>query len=563
MALRNQKMNKRHLLRFKLQHFWVFVCFLICFGLGAAARAQVPAPLGLAQVGPYSGQVNLIWTPTPNATAYQISRQLVDLTDTVTSTPTGPVTPVPTVTPIALVPSSLFPVQAGTPAFTDFQVTDGRSYLYLVAGIDASGMPGPSAGVTALPYTVPAVVNPSVADTHNKSIDLSWGVPLSTFPIALYNIYRQTSGPITTDSMPAVLFFASTPAPIATTANTSYTDQTASSAVSNYYAVVAVDSQSMPATGLFPSFSTNGVIANTALPPVAPVLFGFIPVAGYGTVVPTATPVYGVQLIWNGPVINENVTNYLIYANGAGIGVVNVATVLPTYVYSIYTTPTPTGTFNTSTITNTPTVTSTFTSSFTPTFTSSPTGTLTPTYSPTITPTPTISGTFTPTFVPYSLLPGVLTNYSIVAINANGAVTSNSISEEIVPPSLSGAVTVTPNATPNSYTLTWSQGVTGTYGFITQYQVYRGISGIPVPYATVGAGTPTTNTPTPITIVWQTPSRTPTVMAVDTVVNSNGYDYTYWVQPVDAIGLGGRDSRLNTANKPWAHACYRGYGFTG
>src|SRR5665213_217104 len=60
-------------------------CYLVvCFGLWSSAQAQVLAPSGLTQIGPYSGQVNLVWTPNATAAAYQVSRGLWDMTNTPT-----------------------------------------------------------------------------------------------------------------------------------------------------------------------------------------------------------------------------------------------------------------------------------------------------------------------------------------------------------------------------------------------------------------------------------------------------------------------------------------------
>jgi hypothetical protein len=444
------------------RHTSCWGCLFLCFGLWASAQAQVPAPLGLAQIGPYSGQVNLIWTPSAAATAYQISRGLWDMTNT----------PTPSVVATVISPTS---------GYTDNQVTDGRSYQYLVSGIDDSGnISNLAAAVTAIPYTVSSAVSPTVSNVHNNSLDLSWNLPLSTFPVSFYYIYRQSSGGsgAVSTAMSAVSFFASNPVPIATVTLMTYSDINPSTTNANFYCVVAVDNQGN--TGSLPSTSTSGALPINSLPPVAPSLFGFIPVAGYGTKIPgtpTATPTYGVDLVWNGPGASEGVTNYQIYSNQTQIATIIVS-------------PTPS-----------------------------------PTYSYIDTPIPVLSA-------------GAPIAYSIVALNSNGAVTSNTVSESIVAPSLSGVIQVTPNATSNSVTVTWGQGVTGTYGMITNYAVYRGLSGVPVPFATpVPSMTPApTNTPTPFMVIVETPSRTPTLVAVDTIVNANGY--TYWVQPVDA-GMGG------------------------
>ncbi len=459
------------LLRHWNHHFPGLVLAVLIIGFSGQVAAQVPpAPVGFAQIAPYNGQVNLVWTPVAVATSYQITR--ADAT----------ITPTPSV--VAYVSSSALTVTSGTPVFTDFQVTDGRSYLYSVAGINGLGT-GPTVVITAIPYTLPNVVNPTVSQIHNNSVDLFWGIPLSTFPINYYNVYRQTTPGSNTAPIPVSTFFAASPTPIATTFTNSFSDQTASSTAPNFYAVVAIDTQAVPGIGAFPTASTNGVLAVSALAPVAPSLTGFIPVAGYGTATPganTPTPGYGVSLSWTGALNSENVTNYTVYSNTTPIAtVVVVPTPFPTYGY------------------------------------------------------------FDP-----KIIPGSSVNYSVVATNSNGSSTSNSVFEEIFGPAGISTVQVTPNATSDSVTVSWNPGTTGTYGMITKYEVFRGVSGVPVPYSTANPlVTPTaTFTPTAFAVIQETPSRTPTVMAVDTIVNANGY--TYWVQPIDAVGTGGSVGTMPT-----------------
>jgi len=464
--------KREALLKYWNAYFSGLAAVILTVAFAGQVSAQVPAaPAGFTQIAPYSGQVNLVWTPVAVATSYQITR--ADAT----------ITPTPSV--VAYVSSSALTVTSGTPVFTDVQVTDGRSYLYSVAGINGFGT-GPTVVITAIPYTLPSIVNPTDSQTHNNSVDLSWGIPLSTFPIDHYNVYRQsTPGPNNSTPIPASVFFAASPTPIATALTNSYSDQNASSVNPNFYAVVAVDDQTVPGVGAYPTVSTNGLLASNSLVPVGPSLSGFVPVAGYGTATPgalTPTPGYGVSLSWTGALNSENVTNYKVYSNTNPIATVLVVpTPFPTYGY----------------------------------FDS-------------------------------SIIPGTSVNYSVVATNANGSVTSNGVFEEINGPSAPASVQVTPNATSNSVTVSWSPSGTGTYGAITKYEVFRGLSGVPVPYATANPiVTPMpTSTPTAFVIIQETPSRTPTVMAVDTIVNANGY--TYWVQPIDSVGTDGSVGTMPT-----------------
>jgi len=453
----------------------ILYLFILFLGFWGRAQAQVPpAPAFLATALPLNGQVNLVWTPNAVATSYAVGRQLYC---TPTDTPTGPVvptaTPLPTNTPLAWVPYSAFSaVGFQTPVFTDYQVTDGQPYVYSVWGVNASGQQGLAAQATVAPFTVANAVNPTVQNIHDNSLDLSWSIPLSTYPIVSYNIYRQTSASTPTGiPMPAATVFVSTPAPIIATVTTpGYVDQNTpvSGATAIYYEVVAVDSQGV--TGAYPTNSTNGAFPLSTLPPVAPTLTGNILSDATGTVTPTITPSYGMQLVWNGPLPIESVTNYQVLSNSTVIANVPVGlTVTPTYVY--------------------------------------------------------MDRTILPAQAgePASV-------YSIVAMNANSPVTSNTFNGSITRPSMNGGMKVTPNATGNSVTITWASGNGGTYG-LTGYRIYESDNGAPsAPYInTPSATTPTfTITPTPFFTIAETPSITPTLIV--TFAASN-VDHTYWVEP--------------------------------
>src|SRR5580658_1649796 len=151
-----------------------------------------PVPSGLTVLPPYDGQVDLQWNAdnsvVPAVTAYAISRQLLNLSCTPTPTPTGPITPVFTPTPIATVLLSDM-TTPGTPDFEDFQVTNGRFYFYQVQGMNQSM--GAAAAVTVAPFLAPAAVQPvSVLNIHSDALDLFWGVPVSSFPVSYYLVYR-------------------------------------------------------------------------------------------------------------------------------------------------------------------------------------------------------------------------------------------------------------------------------------------------------------------------------------------------------------------------------------
>lgn len=462
------------------RRFLKLLSIVVLMGVGVIALkawAQLPAPGTLTVIPPFNGEVNLVWTPVPGATAYQISRNLFN---TPTPTPMGIWTPLPTstpnptgtCTPIALVPASAFNVGAGTPVFQDFQVTDGRSYQYQVAGIDSTGTVGVPAATIAVPFTTPSALAVTVLNIHANALDLFWGVPLSTFPIDHYNIYRFiVSSPPTPSAIPLTAFMAASPTPIAAVTNVSYTDQTVGSvgALAAYYMLVAVDNQNN--FGPFPAFSTNAA-APGPLPPVAPVLSGYIPVT------PTATPTYGVQLIWNGPLPIENVTEYQILANGTPIAVVMVS------------------------------------------------------------PTPAATYTYLDQSIKASsqLSGGAFTAYTVLAVNGqNTPTSSNEVDQIINEPLVYSPIQVTPDATNKAVTITGINGLAGTYG-LSGYRFYKSLNGLPAPLLTpITTGSPTaTPSPTPFATIIATPSQTPTVVYVDRgISNANGL--SYWVEPYDNL----------------------------
>ncbi|HJT24823.1 MAG TPA: hypothetical protein VJ873_09615, partial [bacterium] len=228
---------------------WIAVFFVSC-----RLWAQPAPPSGFSVAAPYDGEVDLIWTPdvsaTPAVTAYLLSRQLVDLTNTPTPNPTG------TPTPMATVLLSNMPTGPGTPVYRDFQVTNGQHYLYELAGEDTNGV-GASLAVTASPYLAPVAVQPvTVQNIHSNALDLSWGIPNSSYPVSYYQVFlyeyltatptpnppfTATPTPTGTWNTPTVTStptFPKTPVPVstvlsatplATVLGTSYSDTTSNS----------------------------------------------------------------------------------------------------------------------------------------------------------------------------------------------------------------------------------------------------------------------------------------------------------------------------------------------
>ncbi len=501
--------NKPKLI-FLYSFFFAFVALWstrVCF-------AQLPAPTVTASA--LNGAVSLQWAPLPGAIDYFVYRTLIldtptgtlTPTDTPTATPTGTLSPPPS--PIATV------AQGTTLIYQDFQVINGENYLYQVAGFDNNGLGLPTS-IMASPFAYPAAVQPvTLQNLHSNALDLSWGVPYSSFPISFYQIYRYgilipTPAPSSTftftitftptDTIPAGIntytpvptltftpTFTFTPSPtlpvgsvpvsivltattpIGTAVGTTFTDTSAVSLLTDgfYYVVLAVDSQPTPAIGLAPTVSTNAALPQN-LAPVAPNLSVFLlatvtPIPAYGS--------YGYRLLWNGAVSSEGVTGYQVLVNSIPVTtIVVVPTPLPTYSYDDQT-------------------------------------------------------------IPFSTSTGVTTNYQVVAISANGPATSNTFVGNIYKSQLLGPVSVQPNPTADAtqgVTIGWSQGIGGTYG-LNGYRVYKSQYGLPPMTPSI--------TPALVTNVVIAPSSTPTLVVVDTGA-PNAQGLSYWVEPYDALGLGG------------------------
>ncbi len=470
---------------------WCLALSLTVFA-GMRAWASLPAPGGFT-ASASDGAVSLQWGPVPAATAYYLYRNLVleSPTGTLTSTASPTATPTGTVTP----PAPLVLIPEGTPpAFIDYQVTNGRNYLYQVGAFDATGL-GLLASATALPFSAPNAVQPvTISNLHSNALDLTWGIPLSSFPVSYYQVFRYavlTPPPTGTPTpgtllpatpVPAATLLASTP--IATVTGTSYTDSEAGSLLTRgfYYLVVAVDNQTPPALGLAPAFSTNPALPRTSKP-APPFLTGFVSAA--------ATPEigisgYGARLFWNGPADSEGVTAYQVFSGSAPLTLIAVVNPSPTYSYD-------------------------------------------------------------DTSIPFSSSAAATTSYKVAVMNAAGSTDSNIIQENIFKSSVPNPIQVTPNNTVNAtegVTVSWSEGSAGTYG-LGGYRIYKSLNGVPVPPAASRPGSPTpmgsatpTITPTPFATVLFNPSATPTLIAIDGgVSNANGW--SYWVEPFDQLSLGG------------------------
>ena len=412
-------------------------------------------------------------------------------------TPTGTLTP----------PAPLATILAvSSPVFTDVQVTNGRSYFYELGIFDSSAGLGPLASAAALPFSAPAAVQPvTVSNLRSNALDLSWGIPLSSYPVSYYQVYRYailtptplvaptftfTPSPTVTGTVtpvPTPTFTPATPlptalipasvllslTPIATVTGTSFTDNTAGSLLTDgiYYLVVAVDGETPPVMGLAPANATKAAIPKN-LGPFPPSLSSLVSAA--------ATPVigttgYGIRLFWNGPSASEGVTAYQVFSGSSALTQIAVATPSPTYV-------------------------------------------------------------FDDSSIPFSSSASVTTSYKVVALNSNGSTSSNVLEGNVLKSSVPNLIQVTPNATTDGIegvTVVWNNGTAGSYG-LSGYRVYKSSVGVP---NLTGSVTPTIVATVFATVVI-TPSISPTLSAVDSGV-TNAHGWSYWVEPYDQLLLGG------------------------
>ena len=191
-------------------------------------------------------------------------------------------------------------------SFTDSGLTNGTTYYYKVAAVNAVGTSPQSGEVSATPRaTVPSAPSGLVASAGDGSVLLSWTVPTSDggSPITGYNVYRGTSpgGGAAT--------------PVASNvASSSFTDTGLTNGTTYYYKVAAVN-----AVGTSPQSGEASATPQTAVT---------APSAPQGL---TATGSNGaVQLSWSAPASNGGaaVTGYNVYRgkSAGGEGSTPVAT---------------------------------------------------------------------------------------------------------------------------------------------------------------------------------------------------------------------------------------------
>jgi fibronectin type 3 domain-containing protein len=191
-----------------------------------------------------------------------------------------------------------------TRSFSDTGLTNGSTYFYKVAAVNAIGTSPPSNEATAAPQpTAPSAPTGLVASGGSGSVTLSWTAPVSDGGAAItgYNIYRGT----------AAAGEASTP--VATgVALTTFTDAGRTNGTAYFYKVAAVNSAGT--SGLSNEASATPQQAATA--PLAP------------QNLTAATANAAVQLTWTAPSSNGGaaITGYNVY-RGTSSGAESVAPV--------------------------------------------------------------------------------------------------------------------------------------------------------------------------------------------------------------------------------------------
>jgi len=171
----------------------------------ATPRAPIPSPPTGLTATPGNAQVRLGWNSSSGATSYSVKRATVS---------GGPYTVVGS------------PTSSG---FIDTGLTNGTTYFYVVAAVNASGASGNSSEEGATPQSTAPAPPTGLSVNANKPgrLNLHW-VQSTTAGVTQNGIYRRTSGGT----------YPSTPtAKIA--AGTSYTDSGLTSKTTYCYVVTA------------------------------------------------------------------------------------------------------------------------------------------------------------------------------------------------------------------------------------------------------------------------------------------------------------------------------------
>jgi len=195
----------------------------------AMAEPAVPAaPAGLTATAG-NASVSLTWTASTGATSYNVYRGTASGGESTTAIATG----------------------ITTAAYADSTVTNGTTYYYKVAAVNAGGTSGLSNEASATPaLAAPAAPTGLAATAGNASVSLTWTASAGA---TSYNVYRgTTSGG---ESATAIVSGITT---------TAYTDTTVTNGTKYYYKVAAVNGGGT--SGLSNEASATPALAAPAAP---------------------------------------------------------------------------------------------------------------------------------------------------------------------------------------------------------------------------------------------------------------------------------------------------------
>ncbi len=250
---RNGKLRKRRV--------WVtkraWVCVVAPTPLSAARDTQAPsAPTGV-EAAPGNGQVALVWSPASDnvgVTGYRVFRD------------------------------GQLAASPGATMHTDAGLTNGRSYAYGVAAVDAAGNVSPTTSIAATPKSsasrdgTPPTAPPGFASTPgDRQVSLSWGAASDDVGVVYYELRRDGTA-------------------IAFQEARTFTDTSLANGTAYAYTVVAFDAVG----NVSPASAITATPADTVAPSVP---------AGLA-----ATPGNGqVSLSWPASTDNVALTGYRVY----------------------------------------------------------------------------------------------------------------------------------------------------------------------------------------------------------------------------------------------------------
>jgi hypothetical protein len=199
-------------------------------GSGSGSNSGDSAPAAPTNLAATAGNqlVSLTWTASSGATSYNVKRGAVSGGPyTTMSSPTGT-------------------------TYANASLTNGTSYYYVVAAVNATGESGNSNQVTATPVAPPVVTAAPVNLTTtagNQQVALAWTASTGA---TSYNVKRAATngGPYTKVASPA---------------GTSYTDTNVTNGITYYYVVTAVG-----AGGESPNSNQASATPNATPPPPPP-----------------------------------------------------------------------------------------------------------------------------------------------------------------------------------------------------------------------------------------------------------------------------------------------------